>query len=295
MTRFLTWHGLTLVVAGVAIWPADASWQSAFELTCFRRRTQAPPTTANYGPPVVAYAAPSACDACAPPCPPPQPVCTTRYVQRSYYQPVTTYQCRSYYEPVTTMKTSYYYEPVTTCRYSYYYDPCTCSYRMVSQPQTTMQLKSQTCAVTNYVQRTMMVPVQSYRIATYYEPQTCCSLADPCNPCPTCSPTAPAAPTQPAVSEGAAPAAGVQEFRSGGNGSGGNTNSPLYNQPQQPAPAVGSGSSYRFAPPKATAPPPAPKNPIVPKFDRIALEEQLRSESGLDQNQASFAKRSRER
>src|SRR5262249_57906038 len=96
---------------------------------------------------------------CCAPCP---PVCTTRYVQRCYYQPVVSYQTRSYFEPVTTLRTSFFYEPVTSYRYSCFFDPCTCSFQQVACPTTSYQLRSQTCAVQSWVQAGCSVPGTSY-------------------------------------------------------------------------------------------------------------------------------------
>ena len=109
---------------------------------------------------------------CPQPCP--QTTCTTRYVQRCYYQPVVTYKTNTYYEPVTTYRTSYYYQPVTSYRYSCYYDPCTCRYQSVATPQTCYQLRSRCCPVTSYLQRTCMTPVTAYQQSFYYEPVTTC-------------------------------------------------------------------------------------------------------------------------
>jgi hypothetical protein len=205
-------------------------------------------------------------------------VCTTRYVQRSYYQPVTCYQTKSYYEPVTSYRTSYYYAPVTTYRYSCYYDPCTCTSRMVAQPCTRYELKSQCCAVQSWVQRCCQVPVTTYRQVCYWEPQTCCSLVDPCtgavisNGATNPIATTPAVPADPAV-----PA--VNESRDTGTGS------PLYNKtyPGTPLPE-GSGSSYQNRTQRPPLNPPAtsaPKSPIQPRYDRIAIEENRAGETGL--------------
>src|SRR5207244_3495027 len=113
-------------------------WNNVFQATLFHRRpaTSAYVSVPAYSVPVVAASAPDPC------CAPPPPTCTTRYVQRCYYQPVTTYQSKTYYEPVTTYRTSYYYEPVTSYRYSCYYDPCTCSYKQVACPTTSYQMKA---------------------------------------------------------------------------------------------------------------------------------------------------------
>src|SRR5262245_32988638 len=105
--------------------PARAAWNNVFKVCCHK-----------HGPAVSYYACPTPCG--------PQPVCcTTQYVQRCYYQPVTTYQTRTYYEPVTTYQTSYYYEPVCSYRYSCYFDPCTCSYQQVAVPTTSYRLRAQ--------------------------------------------------------------------------------------------------------------------------------------------------------
>ena len=78
---------LLLVLAGSQ---AQAAWDNVFQTCCFR------PRSSYYAaPPVVANAAPSGC-------------CQTSYVQRCYYQPVTSY--KTVLEPVTSYKTSYYYE-----------------------------------------------------------------------------------------------------------------------------------------------------------------------------------------
>ncbi len=156
--------GLALSGALLSAGPAQAAWNNVFQVCC---------ASCGGSQPVMAMASPIDC---APPCPAPCPqqVCTTQYIQRSYYQPVTTYKTTTYYEPVTTYRTSYYYEPVTTYRYSCYYDPCTCRYQQVATPCTSYRLRSQCCPVTSYLQRCAMTPVTSYQQVTYYEPQTTC-------------------------------------------------------------------------------------------------------------------------
>ncbi len=146
-----------LISAGVS----QAAWNNVFQVCCNSCRS----STSNASP--VVAAAPS----CAPQ---PQQQCTTRYVQRSYYQPVTTYKTSYYYEPVTTYKTSYYYEPVTSYRYSSYYDPCSCSCQQVATPVTSYRLRSQCSPVTSYLQRTAVTPVTSQVEVQYLEPQTSC-------------------------------------------------------------------------------------------------------------------------
>ena len=200
-----------LAVLVAADTTAQAAWNNVFQVSCFhRRRCCPPPVTAACCPaPVVAAAPP-----CPAPCPCPQPVCTTRYVQRCYYQPVTTYTQRTYYEPVTTYRTSYYYEPVCSYRYSCYYDPCTCSYQQVATPVTSYRLRSQCNAVTSYLQRCQMVPVTSYQLKSYYEPVTTCCTPPPPPCCPTGAPAVaavPAVPVQPAVPAAPGPAPGVGE------------------------------------------------------------------------------------
>jgi hypothetical protein len=147
----------TLVMANGS---TEAAWSNVFQVCCHNCRSS------NY---VAAPApAPAACGSCQ------QPQCTTRYVQRCYYKPVTTYRQSCYMEPVTTYRTSYYYEPCTSYRYSCYYDPCTCGYQQVAQPVTSYRLRSRCCPVTSYLQRCCLQPVTSYQQAFYYEPQTTC-------------------------------------------------------------------------------------------------------------------------
>jgi hypothetical protein len=166
---------------------ANAAWNNVFQVCCHSCRSSA-------------YAAPPV-GCCPQPCP--QTQCTTRYVQRSYYQPVTTYRQSFYYEPVTTYRTSYYYEPVCSYRYSCYYDPCTCSYRQVAQPVTSYQLRSQCCPVTSYLQRCCLQPVTSYQLSCYYEPVTTCCTTTVGAPIfgqpPNGAAVAPAVPAVPAV------------------------------------------------------------------------------------------------
>ena len=186
--REVVWMGVLVLLAGSAT-PVHAAWCNVFQVTCFPhcRKTQ---TAVSY------YYATSRRPLRSVIMPPPHapqpcaPVCTTRYVQRCYYQPVVSYQTRSYYEPVTTYRTSYYYEPVASYRYSCYYDACSCSYQQVACPTTSYQLRSQTCAVQSWVQRCTTVPVTTYQQASYWEPVTTCS-APPASPC--CTP--PAAPS----------------------------------------------------------------------------------------------------
>jgi hypothetical protein len=244
-----------LVLVGVSAAPVHAAWDNVFQITCFHCQKPARTSTAY-------YYAPAATDCCQP-C----QQCNTCYVQRCYYQPVTTYQTRSYYEPVTTYRTSYYYEPVTSYRYSCYYDPCTCSYQQVACPTTSYQLRSQTCAVQSWVQRCCSVPVTSYQQAFYWEPVTTCSspvvTAAPSSGCaPTTSPP-PASVTEPRPATGP----GISEIP-GGTSSGDRIPSQRYYPPGNDIMPGASGSSYRQpsgapAPNRQTVPPPALK------WDRI--------------------------
>ena len=145
--RFLTASVFALVVGTTVIPPVHAGWDNVFQPTLFGRHRQntssgyyyVPPTVVQSSPIVVAPGCPCP-QPCAQPCPQPcAPQCTTNYVQRSYYQPVTTYQTQTVMESVTTYRTSYYYEPVCGYRYRAYYDPCTCSYQQVATPVTTYQ------------------------------------------------------------------------------------------------------------------------------------------------------------
>lgn len=150
-----------LAALAMANGSAGAAWNNVFQVCCHSCRSS------NYvAVPAPAAAAPAPCGGCQ--------QCTTRYIQRCYYQPVTTYRQSCYMEPVTTYRTSYYYEPCTSYRYSCYYDPCTCRYQQVAQPVTTYRLRSQCCPVTNYLQRCCLQPVTTYQQMTYYEPQTTC-------------------------------------------------------------------------------------------------------------------------
>jgi hypothetical protein len=211
--------GLLAATAG----PADAAWNNVFQVCCHRCR----PSASGYL--VAQYPAAAAPSACCP-----QPVCAN-YVQRCYYQPVTSYTTQTYYEPVTTYRTSYFYEPVTSYRYSYYVDPCTgCTQAQVC-PTTCYQLKSKCCPVQSWVQRCCQVPVTTYQKSCYWEQV---------NPC--CTPTAGVAvPSTPAIAvPGAPPVPGAPGVppppQVGGNGF---SPSPPPAQPQTPAPPMVEGSS----------------------------------------------------
>src|SRR4051794_22933573 len=115
----LAW-GFAVAVLAAGAGPAHAAWNNVFQVCCAHCGSRpapvlAPaPTVAGYGAGYGAafgggygagFGAVSG-DPCCDPCP--QTTCTTRYVQRCYYAPVTTYRTSSYYEPVTTYRTSYY-------------------------------------------------------------------------------------------------------------------------------------------------------------------------------------------
>ena len=176
--RFLTASVFALVIGATAIPPVHAGWDNVFQPTLFGRNRQSTtsgyyyvaPTVVQSSPIVVAQAAPCP-QPCAQPCPQP---CQTNYVQRSYYQPVTTYQTQTVMEQVTSYRTSYYYEPITSYRYSAYYDPCSCSYQQVATPTVSYQLREQRCPVQSWVSRCVQVPVQGYQKVDYWQPQTTC-------------------------------------------------------------------------------------------------------------------------
>lgn len=178
---------------------ADAAWNNVFQVTCWNCKSQQS-STSYYQPPVAA-AAPAQVSADGST----SQQCSTNYVQRSYYEPVTSYERKSYYEPVTTYRTSYYYEPVTQCRTSYYYDPCSCSYKPVSTQQTSYALKAQQSPVTSYVERCYNQPVTSYRLSYYYQPVTTCCTTTTGAPLQNIPQSAPVA--APAISPPPAPMA----------------------------------------------------------------------------------------
>ncbi|HQR08552.1 MAG TPA: hypothetical protein PLN21_17135 [Gemmatales bacterium] len=262
-----------MLLAGLAITtPAQAGWQSPFELTCFRHKQ---PQTAYYIAPApspccgqVATPAPVVANFVAPPttCCQPQPVVTTQFVQRTFYQQVTNFQPQTVVEPRTEMRTSFFYEPVTSYRISYAFDPCGCGFTPVATPQTTMQLRSQTVPVTVNVQRTQMVPVTQFRQMTYFEPQTTITPAPTTiiGPLTTTLPAgavvAPqSAPSNfqppPGVQENRSPNAGINETRSP---SAGTESSPLYRSNSAPQ---GNGTGRN---PASSAYP-----PVTPRPDRI--------------------------
>lgn len=229
-----------LAALAMANGSAQAAWNNVFQVCCHSCQGS------NY---VAAPAAPapvaSSYNGCQQSC----QQCTTRYVQRCYYQPVTTYRQSSYMEPVTTYRTSYYYEPCTSYRYSCYYDPCTCRYQQVAQPVTTYRLRSQCCPVTSYLQRCCLQPVTSYQQMTYYEPQTTCcqtTIGAPVAAPPCGASVAPSGPPPAVHGEQVGPPPGV----SGGQTapppgvSGGPMVGPpaVSGQQTAPPPAIGGGS-----------------------------------------------------
>lgn len=219
---------------------AQAAWNNVFQVCCNHCRSAPAPVVAAYG-----------CDPCPPP---PTTVCTTRYVQRSCYTPVTSYRTSTYYEPVTTYRTSYYYEPVTSYRYSCYYDPCTCRYQSVACPTTSYRLRSQCCPVTSYLQRTCMTPVTSYQQSFYYEPVTTCCSTTPGAAVTTPPPGATVAPA-PATRETnepiPAPPPGTTETREAGSPASSERSPSATPKPGVMPPAV--DSSYRGTPRQAPA------------------------------------------
>jgi hypothetical protein len=144
---------------------AFAGWNNVFQTTCCGGRS----TRSS-------FFAPEPAPAC---CPQTQ----VNYVQRCYYQPVTTYKMETYQEPVTTYKTSYYWEPVTRMRYTSYYDSCSGCCQRVATPTTSYYLRSQCNAVQSYVQRCRMVPVTEMRKSYYMEPVV--TYSSPCCDSPT--------------------------------------------------------------------------------------------------------------
>jgi hypothetical protein len=184
---------MALALGWVAVGAADASaaWNNVFQTTCRGRSSN----SAYFAPP------PQACRS------------SVSYVQRTYYQPVTTYKQESYLEPVTTYRTSYYWDPVTTYRYTSYYDPCTGCCQQVATPCTSYSLKQRCNAVQSYVQRCRMVPVTEMRKSCYLEPVV--TYYDPCGN-PIAAPGAavaesPAIPPAHIGDPGRGPGAGINE------------------------------------------------------------------------------------
>lgn len=230
--RCTTRTAVVFALGWVAVGAGDASaaWDNVFQTTCGCR------SSASY------YFAPDPAPACCP---------SVSYVQRCYYQPVTTYKTETYYEPCTSYRTSYYWEPVTRYRYTSYYDPCTGCCQRVATPCTSYYLRSQCNAVVNYVQRCRMVPVTEMRKSYYLEPVV--TYADPCG------------------GASSAPAAGISE--SGG------TRIPPARIGESTDPRPRAGVSESAEPPAERIPPtridpgsrkagPAPAKPL--RADRVA-------------------------
>jgi hypothetical protein len=231
---------LAALAAGAA--PATAGWNNAFQVCCHNCRSGYAPA-----PPPVVAAYPAA-PACPQPCPQPCQQCTTRYVQRCYYQPVTTYRQVSYLEPVTTYRTSFFYEAVTSCHCSCYFDPCTCSYRQGCQPVTSFVLRSQCCPVTSYLQRCALQPVTVMQQVNYLQPVTTCCQTTIGAPLCSAPAGAVAAPAVPAPAAPAAPAPGTSEQSA----------PPFVPAPgtsEGAAPGTSEGSTSRDKPPTTAEPP----------------------------------------
>jgi len=262
--------GCALAILAATSGATQAAWNNVFEACCWNSRTTA---TAN-----------------APPqeCCQPQQQCTTRYVQRSYYQPVTTYTQRTYYEPVTTYRTSYYYEPVTSYRYSCAYDSCTCQYQQVATPTTSYRLRSQCCPVTSYMQRCQMQPVQSYQQAFYYEPVTSCCQTTVGAPVLTLPPGAsvtqavPSGPAAPALPQGppqvSEPGNTLPPYTPPGGptvSEGGTTSSESkrFDRNQNPGPAMPKAIDESRRQPKLGSPQPFTPTPVAtPEPPRVRID-----------------------
>ncbi len=275
---------LTAGLCGLCVWasavlPACAGWDNVFQPTLFERWRKptvtqyyvAPAVVAQYQPVVVAQAPPVVVAQSAPCDPCEQKKCTTQYIQRSYYQPVTTYESRTINEQVTTMQTSYYYAPVTTYRYSSYYDPCTCCYQQVAVPQTSYELRTKQCPVQSWVSRCVQVPVQGYQKVDYWQPQTTCcttTLGAPIGAAPPVIAPAPApapvpvplpADVPPSISGSKTPGSGMSEPK-------------MYDRYYPPIQKLTPGASWQpqlGIPVPVQPQAPAPQPPV--KLDRIAV------------------------
>jgi len=262
---------LTLGCLAATASPAPAAWNNVFQPTLFHRDRQPAAVSQYYVPPTTVVAASSPCDPCQ------RTVCSTNYVQRCFYQPVTVYETKTYYEPVTTYKTSYYYEPVTTYRYSCYYDPCTCSYQQVATPCTSYQLRSQCCPVQSWVQRCCQVPVTAYQKCCYWQPQTTCCTTTTGAPIPitgTAPPQVNSIQTPaPSITQPSGSPPNIEEKKTPGAGMGKSMYDRLYppSQPQGP-----------FMPP-ASLKQPAPPPPSV-KLEGIVMGPDSRVEGQVVHN-----------
>jgi hypothetical protein len=261
----LVW-GCALATLAAGVGPAHAGWNNVFQVCCSSCGGAPAPT-------VALFADPGCCpQPCPQPCPPPCPTttCTTRYVQRCFYQPVTTFRTTTFFEPVTTFRTSFFWEPCTSYRYSCYFDPCTCSFQKVATPVTSFRLRSRCCPVTSYLQRTCCTPVTTFQRAFYYEPvTTCCTTttgAPVASPPPAAAvPAPPSGSPPPGAAESREPAVpapppGTAETREPGVPAA--ESRKLDRNPGVTPPGVmprTTDSSYR-----------APARPPVVRFDRIA-------------------------
>ncbi|MSQ96328.1 MAG: carboxypeptidase regulatory-like domain-containing protein [Gemmataceae bacterium] len=283
--RFLTASLCSLVAIAAAVMPASAGWDNVFQPTLFERFRRPVVTKYAYLPPVVvAQSLPVVVAQSAPndPC----QKCQTSYIQRSYYQPVTTYETREVKELVTTQRTSYYYAPVTSYRYSSYYDPCTCNYTQVAVPTTAYELRAQSCPVQNWVSRCVQVPVQGYQKVDYWQPQTTCcttTLGTPIigsGPPPQMPPAAP-------IKDGPPEIRGTQ-------GAAGPKTSPWeqYYPPIEKAPEIRSTPGTSFQPKlgfpipvQNNQPATTPQPPV--KLDRIAVGPDSRVEGQVTRSDSS--------
>jgi hypothetical protein len=257
----LVWScALAALAAGTS---ANAGWNNVFQVCCNHCGGSPAPVVASYGDPCCPQPCPQPC---------PQTTCTTRYIQRTYYQPVTSYVQRTYYQPVTTYRTSYYYEPVCSYRYSCYFDPCTCRYQCCCTPVTSYRLRSRCCPVTSYLQRCCMTPVTTYRAACYYEPVTTCCTTTTGAPVASLPPGAAVTPAPPS---NGVPAPRADETRTPPAGT--------ESLPPPPPETSESHGSTAFQPPRSPAVQPpkvmphvqdssfrTPARPPVVRFDRIA-------------------------
>jgi hypothetical protein len=267
------------VLALVWASPAQAAWNNVFQVTCHCKQR---PLIANYPAPVVA-----AQPGCQPPCPQPcQQNCTTRYIQRSCYQPVTTYRTTYYMEPVTTYKTSFYYEPVTSYRYSCYCDPCTGCCQQVATPCTSYRLREQCCPVTSYLQRCCLQPVTTMQRMDYYVPETTC-----CNTtigAPVLTPPAGAqiGSVNPPMNSGEPPLSDPGRIAppGGGGGAGGgdpNIGNGIDRPPgggarfERGYPPPGFGTPYPATPIPVTPPPPTIRRDKTASLDDVNVRGQL--------------------
>ncbi len=198
---------------------AQAAWCNVFQVCCHNCNSPSSSSSFYTPAPSVSFSAPAADTGCPQPCPqpcPPQQCCTTRMVQRTYYQPVTSYEQRQQWEQVTSYRTSYFWEPVCSYRVSCHCDPCTGQNFQVSTPVTSYRLRSQCCPVQNWVSRCVTVPVTTQQAVSYYEPVTTCTQVPAC---PTSCP-APCASSSSASPQGAGVAVTPSSPQTGSGGAG---------------------------------------------------------------------------